>query len=167
MADQIHHKKTQLFIFLFTDKLTPAEIRQYMQQSINKLGSLASKYLKTQLVKAESDHLERFKKNLENDQRHELMLIRLASVNKELAKGLYLNNTIQRYGQLDNDLEQLSRFQSEVGKELLTESVKTQASSYFITQLQLVITIILGLIIMILVITGKQVRIKQDKYKLN
>ena len=167
MADQIHHKRTQLFTFLFTDKVTADETGQYLQQRNRKLDSLIHKYEKTQLVKAESDHLQNFKKNLEKYQRDELMLIRSAAINKEVAKDLYLSSTIQLYDELDKDLVQLTRLQREVGKELLNESVKTQSSSYFITQLQFVITIILGLIIMILVITGKQVMIKQDKYKLN
>ena len=62
---------------------------------------------------------------------------------------------------------QLSQVQTQVGKELMAESKKSQASSSFITKLQLFIAIILGLVIMILILTDKQVLLKREKFNLN
>ena len=167
IANHIHNKRIQLFTFLFTNKLDENEIKLYLGNTNKSLDSLISKYERTHLVKAETDHLQNLKKNLKNFQRDEVMLINSAMLNKEVAKKLYLNNTTQLYDELDKDLGQLTKVQTEIGKELLSESLKSQASSSFITQLQFVITIILGIIIMILIMTGKQVMVKQEKYKLN
>jgi hypothetical protein len=61
----------------------------------------------------------------------------------------------------------LTQVQTEVGRELLKESQNSKSSSGLISQLQFAIAVILGLIIMILVITDKQVHIRQEKYNLN
>ena len=167
VGTHIHNKRNHLLTFLFTDKMSPAEIRSYLGNTNRKLDTLIQKYENTYLVKAESKHLQRLKKNLKDFQRDEQMLISSAALNKEVAKDLYLNTTARLNEELDNDLAQLTKVQREIGKELLAESVKSQASSNFFTQIQLVITIILGVIIMILVITGKQVMIQQEKYKMN
>lgn len=100
-------------------------------------------------------------------ERDELLLINAASESKDLAKTLYLNTTVQLYDELDKDLIELTRVQSEIGKELLAESMKSQLSSEFISRLQIIIAIILGLIIMILILTNKQVVLKQEKFNLN
>ena len=77
------------------------------------------------------------------------------------------DKTVKLYDEIDGDLIELTRVQTEIGKELLAESIKSQSSSSFISQLQIIIAIILGLIIMILIITDKQVLLKQEKYNLN
>lgn len=167
IANHIHNKRIQLFTFLYTNELNEKEIRLYLENTNSSLDSLISKYERTRLVKAETDHLQNLKKNLKDFQRDEVMLINSAMLNKEVAQNLYLSSTGKLYGELDKDLGQLTKVQSEIGKELLSESLKTQTSSSFITQLQFAITIILGIIIMILIMTGKQVMVKQEKYKLN
>lgn len=167
IADHIHNKRIQLFTFLFTSTLDEKEIRLYLDNSNKSLDSLISKYERTLLVKAETDHLQNLKKNLKNFQRDEVMLIKSARLNKEVARDLYLSTTLELYDEVDRDLGQLTKVQTDIGKELLSESLKSQASSRFITQLQFAITIILGIIIMILIMTGKQVMVKQEKYKLN
>ena len=167
IADHIHSKRNRLMTFLFTSTIKSDEITLYLKETNHELDSLINKYGKTYLVTAETNHLQSLKKNLKDFERDELMLISSAVIDKEVAKNLYLSTTINLYDELDKDLVQLTRVQTDIGKELLAETVKAQASSSFITQLQLVITIILGLIIMILVITGKQVMVKQENYKLN
>lgn len=167
IANHIHNKRMQLFTFLFTNQLAEEEIRLYLVATNKSLDSLINKYERTQLVKAETDHLQNLKKNLKDFQRDEVMLVNSATLNKEVAKELYLSTTLDLYDELDKDLGQLTRVQTDIGKELLSESLKSQASSKFITQLQFAITIILGIIIMILIMTGKQVMVKQEKYKLN
>ena len=167
MADHIHNKHHQLFTFLFTENITTYEIKQYLHKANADLDKLISKYENTYLVKAEYNHLERLKKNLKNYQRDELLLLSAAADNKAEAQKLYLNNTIGLFKELSADLMALTQVQTRIGKELLEESKKSKASSAFITQLNVAITIILGLIIIILLITNKQVMIKQEKFNLN
>ena len=167
ISDHIHTKRTKLVTFLFTGKISQDEISLALSSSNKQLDSLISKYENTYLVKAETNHLANLKKNLKTFERDELLLINAASENKEFAKTLYLNTTIQLYDELDKDLIELIKVQSEIGKELLAESVKSQLSSDFISRLQIMIAIILGLIIMILIITDKQVLLKQEKFNMN
>ena len=167
MADHIHSKQSQLVSYLFASDEGEAEVRKSLLTTNKSLDSLILKYGKTYLVDAENNHLQSLKQNLQSVKQDELMVINTANLHKEVAQKLYLNNMLPAYEKLNADLMQLSHLQTQVGKELLSESRKSQASSDFITQLQLAVTIILGLIIMILVITGKQVMVTQEKYKLN
>ncbi|MDP2413906.1 MCP four helix bundle domain-containing protein [Daejeonella sp.] len=167
ISSHIHTKRNKLVTFLFTGKISQKEISIALSSSNKQLDSLISKYENTHLVKAETNHLQNLKKNLKTFERDELLLINAASENKELAKTLYLNTTVQLYDEMDKDLIELTKVQSEIGKELLAESVKSQLSSDFISRLQIIIAIILGLIIMILILTDKQVVLKQEKFNLN
>jgi hypothetical protein len=167
IADHIHSKRNQLFTYLFTDKISRTEIDAFIQEENAKMDKLISKYESTYLVKAESNYLSSLKKNIRDYRRDELLLITTADKDKEAAKNLYLSTTVHLYNELNKDLMRLTQVQTQVGKELLTESKKSESSSGFITQLQFVIAIILGLVIMILVITDKQVHIRQEKYNMN
>ncbi|MGV3684255.1 MAG: MCP four helix bundle domain-containing protein [Daejeonella sp.] len=167
IADHIHSKRNQLFTYLFTDKISSTEINRFIGEENLKMDKLISKYENTYLVKAESNYLSSLKKNVRDYRRDELLLIKTAEENKEAARDLYLSTTVHLYNDLNKDLMRLTQVQTRVGKELLTESKKSESSSTFLTQLQFVIAIILGLVIMILIITDKQVHIRQEKYNLN
>lgn len=167
ISGHIQNKRNTLFNYLFTDNLSKEEIRAKLNSSNQMLDTLISKYENTFLVKEETNYLANLKKNLKTFERDEILLINASLESKDLAKTLYLNTTLKLYDKLDKDLLELTRVQSEIGKKLLTEFVKNQSSSGFITQLQIIVAIILGIIIMILIITDKQVILKQEKYNLN
>lgn len=167
ISGHIHDKRNKLVGFVFTENMNAEEIKKSINTSNAELDKLISKYEKTYLVKTETNHLQHLKKNLKLFERDEMLLISTALENKEVARNLYLNTTAKFYDELDKDLIELTRVQSEIGKELLAESIKSQASSEFISRIQLIIAIILGLVIMILIITDKQVLLKQDKFNLN
>lgn len=167
IADHIHGKRNQLFTFLFTDNISQVEIEKYIKEENLKLDKLISKYQSTYLVKSESNYLNSLKRNLRDYRRDEMLLIQTAKDDKETARNLYLNTTDHLYNDLNKDLMRLTQVQTQVGRELLRESQNSQATSGFISQLQFATAIILGLVIMILVITDKQVRVRQEKYNLN
>jgi hypothetical protein len=167
ISGHIQTKRNKLVSFLFSDHINSDEIRTVLSSENKQLDTLINKYENTYLVKAETNHLQNLKKNLKIFERDELLLISAAAESKEFAINLYLNTTVKLYDEIDKDLIELTRVQSEIGKELLAESVKSQSSSSFISQLQIIVAIILGLIIMILIITDKQVVLKQEKYNLN
>lgn len=167
ISGHIQNKRNKLVSFLFTDKISVEEIKNVLSLENKQLDTLINKYEKTYLVKAETNHLQNLKKNLKIFERDELLLINASLDNKEFAKNLYLNTTVNFYENIDQDLILLTQVQTQIGKELLAESSKSQSSSSLISQLQIVVAIILGLIIMILIITDKQVILKQEKYNLN
>lgn len=167
VADHIHNKRHQLFTFLFTENISSEQINLLLQKANTDLDQLISKYEHTHLVKDETNHLARLKKNLENFQRDELMVLAVAEHSKEAAKKMYLNNITPLYDKLNHDLVQLTQVQTRIGKELLEESISSKTSSTLISKLQVAVTIILGLIIMILLVANKQVLLKQEKYTLN
>jgi hypothetical protein len=167
IADHIHGKRNELFTFLFTDGRTADEIRHYLAKENANVDKLIAKYENTHLVSIESSYLTSLKKNIQDFRRDELILIKSAEENKEAAKNIYLQTTVHLYDEMSKDLMKLAQVQTLVAKELMKESQGSQSSSEFISQLQFVIAVILGLIIMILVITDKQVLIRQEKYKLN
>jgi hypothetical protein len=167
ISGHIQSKQNNLVLFLFTDNMSAKQINATLLSENQNLETLINKYEKTYLVRAETNHLQHLKKNLELFKRDELLLVDAALKNKDFARNLYLNNTVKLYDELDQDLIELTQVQSQIGKELLAESIKSQSSSGFITQLQIIVAIILGLVIMILIITDKQVLLKEEKFKLN
>jgi hypothetical protein len=167
ISGHIQTKRNKLVSFLFTDKMTDEEIKKVLSSENKQLDDLITKYENTFLVKAETNHLQNLKKNLKTFERDELLLINASLENKVFARNLYLNSIVKFYDIIDQDLILLTQVQSKIGKELLTESNKSQSSSSLISQLQIVVAIILGVIIMILIITDKQVILKQEKYNLN
>jgi hypothetical protein len=167
ISGHFQNKRNKLVSFLFTDKISVEEIKYVLSLENKQLDTLINKYQKTYLVKAETNHLQNLKKNLKIFERDELLLINASLENKEFARNLYLNTSINFYENIHQDLILLTQVQTQIGKELLAESRKSQSSSSLISQLQIVVAIILGLIIMILMITDKQVILKQEKYNLN
>lgn len=167
ISGHIHDKRNKLVSFIFTETMNAEQVKKSISSTNDELDKLISKYEKTHLVKTETNHLQNLKKNLKLFERDEILLINAALENKEVGRNLYLNTTVKFYDELDKDLIELTRVQSEIGKELLAESIKSQASSEFISRLQIIIAIILGLIIMILILTDKQVVLKQEKFNLN
>lgn len=167
ISGHIQTKRNKLVSFLFTDEMKIEEIKKVLSSENKQLNVLITKYEKTYLVKAETNHLQNLKKNLKTFERDELLLINASKDNKEFARNLYLNTSIKLYEIIDQDLILLTQVQTQIGKELLAESIKSQSSSSLISQMQIVVAIILGLIIMILIITDKQVILKQEKYNLN
>lgn len=167
IADHIHNKRNQLFTYLFTEDISAGDINLFITRENAKLDKLIYKYENTYLVKAEAVHLSSLKKNIRDYRRDEQLLIKTAGYDKGTAQELYMNTTVHLYNELNKDLMRLTQVQTEVGRELMKESKNSQTSSSFISQLQFIIAIILGLIIMILVITDKQVLVKQEKYNLN
>jgi len=75
------------------------------------------------------------------------MLNKVYSENEGFAINVNLKITVKLYDKLNKDLIELTRLQSEIGKELLIEDVKSQSSSNLILPLQIIITIVLNLII--------------------
>ena len=167
ITGHVQNNRHQLFMYLFTESISHEQITEYLKTSSKELDHLIRKYETTHLVKAETNRLIRLKKNLENFQRDVLMVVAAAEHDKETAKKMYISSLSVIYDQLSQDLYHLTHVQTSVGKELLTESINSKASSTLITKLQIVITIILGLIIMILIITNKQVLLRQEKYTMN
>lgn len=167
IADHIHDKRNELFTFLFTDELSADELRVYLSKESAKVDTLISKYENTHLVSDETNHLSSLKKNIRDFRRDELILIKTAENDKAAARNIYLNTTVHLYDEMNENLMKLAQVQTLVGKELLKESQSSQDRSEFISHLQFIIAVILGLIIMILVVTDKQVLIRQEKYNLN
>jgi hypothetical protein len=167
IANHIQDKRQQLFSFLFRDSVSQEVLASSLKTTDAKLDTLINKYENTFLVKTETNYLAHLKKNLQDFRKEEQALIMTYLKDEEKAKSLYLNRTILVYDELNKDLIQLTQVQTQVGKELMAESRKSQASSSFITKLQLFIAIILGLVIMILILTDKQVLLKREKFNLN
>lgn len=167
IGNHIQDKRHYLFSFLFRDNISQQTAIKYLKATDAKLDTLINKYENTFLVKTETNYLAHLKKNLQDFRKEEQALIMTSLTDKEKAKSIYLNRTIYVYDELNKDLMQLTQVQTQVGKELMAESKKSQASSSFTTKLQLFIAIILGLVIMILILTDKQVLLKREKFNLN
>ncbi len=166
LSDHIQDKRNLLsdHLFLHTGQ------NNFKEQSagIDKnLDSLIGKYQKTYLVAAESAYLARLKQHLQDLKGRERHVDALRAKDPEEARRYYTYNMLPVYRALSLDLRKLISVQTEVGKELLDESVRSRSSSEMLSSLQLVISIILGIMIIVLVMTNKQMPVKQENYHLN
>lgn len=167
IANKIDNRRHELLLFLHTNTSDSEKIQNFMKQTDSEIDNLLSKYEKTQLVKAEADHLVDLKVKLNNFRRDEKLLLAAALDNKETATRLYLSSTLPLFHELNNHLMELMGVQTEVGKNLLKDSLGISSSTDFISNLQIVIAIILGLMIVTLVATNKELVVKSSNFRMN
>lgn len=167
LADKIDNRRHELLLFLHTETSDPQQIKNYIGHTDSEINALLKKYENTHLVRAESEHLRDLKVKLGNVRRDEKLLLAAASDNRETAAKMYLNSTLPLFQELSNHLMELIRVQTEVGKDLLKDSQSISSSTDFISSLQIVIAIILGLMIIILVTTSKEFVVKSSDFRMN
>lgn len=149
-----HHEKLNLVLLL--------------QQYDNKMYKLIDKYEKTYLVEEELTFLNRFKQKVADYKLVENKIIALYGQHRA-AEALVLY-TASGKPALDNTIKQLSdltTIQSAVGRKLVSDSQGIVAMSNFLSHLQLVLAIVIGVIITNLVVSSKVINQPQAKFKWN
>jgi hypothetical protein len=168
LSENLHSKQTVLEKFLYQNSYNASELEATLQASNIKIGLLINKYEKTYLVDEESVFLKNFKKSIADFSTVEQQMLSLSKAGGK-AEALRLYER-QGRGQLEATIIQLSdlnTIQSAVGGKLVSDTKGIVATSNFLSNLQMVLAIIIGVMITSLVVSSKIISQSQAKFKWN
>lgn len=168
LSENLHNRQLAMEQFLFRSEGNYNQLKTQLNKFDDKQLDLIAKYEKTYLVDEESLFLERFKKNISDYAALESKILSLTAANKK-AEAVNLYETAGRHS-LENTIRQLSdltTIQSSVGNKLLNDTKGIVATSNFLSNLQLVLAIIIGLMITALIVSSKVINQPQAKFKWN
>ncbi|WP_134088769.1 MCP four helix bundle domain-containing protein [Olivibacter sp. XZL3] len=170
MTEHLYAKK--FLIFQFLNDSTPsttslAQLAKRMEQHNRLIDSLLNKYEKTYLVDQEKRYLEEFKKQLNHYIALEGQFFKDSSLglSQRIATyktdgGIALDRTLER-------LSALERLQTQVGRDLMSDAQFVMSGTRFFSTLQLILSIVIGIMVVVLVLESKSVIKKKQPFDLN
>lgn len=140
-------------------KSPPSTTRQELRFHEQQTDSIIQAFEETFLVKKESKSLKELKKHLVHYHDLELEVLATGQPSK-------LQDIHRLYGLIRGELHELSRIQTHVGQELLTETQHITSSAGMVSHLQVLALIITCLIIQAFILASKAIRspIKQKHH---
>lgn len=168
LAEVSYQKRDQLETYLKSSDPSTLLIGKQLARQNERIDSLISKYEKTYLVDEELLHFNGLKVNLEEYLALEKKIISLATQDtKGAALSAFYTQAIESHHKMMDHLSQLTRIQSNVGASLVSSLKNDVAKSDLISNLQLIVCIITGLLIIAIVFAAKVTSVKSNKYNLN
>jgi Four helix bundle sensory module for signal transduction len=170
ISEKLYTKRLLLETFIYSDnnKLTTNQLNEKLRASDREIDTLLAKYEKTFLVKNEKNRLTELKvKLLENKVLEKNILINANSFSKPTLRKMYENTFDQSFLGISTLLSQLTKIQTTVGEELKNESQKIVSGTNLYSNMQLVLAIIIGILIVSIVFASNVMNIRNDKYNLN
>lgn len=167
LSENLHNRQLAVENLLFRTGTDSREVKRSIGQYNQKMQSLISKYEKTFLVDEELIFLEKFKKNIAAYSTLENQILTLSATNKVEALSLYENEGRIALKNTLSQLSDLTTIQSTVGTKLINDTKGIVATSNFLSDLQLVLAIVIGLMITVLVVSSKIINQPQAKFKWN
>ncbi|WP_199117873.1 MCP four helix bundle domain-containing protein [Pedobacter sp. ASV28] len=170
ISEKLYTKRLLLETFIYSDnnKLTTNQLNEKLRACDREIDTLLTKYEKTFLVKNEKNRLTELKvKLLENKVLEKNILINANSFSKTTLRKMYENTFDQSFLGISTLLSQLTKIQTTVGEELKNESQKIVSGTNLYSNMQLVLAIIIGILIVSIVFASNVMNIRNDKYNLN
>lgn len=170
MTEHLYAKK--FLMFQLVNDSTPstatlAQLARQMEQHNRQIDSLLNKYEKTYLVDQEKRYLEEFKKQLNHYFVLEGQFFEVSSLglSQRIATyradgGVALDRTLER-------LSALERLQTQVGRDLMSDAQFVMSGTRFFSTLQLILSIVIGIMVVVLVLESKSVIKKKQPFDLN
>lgn len=170
MAERAYAKISLFEEALYTDhpSFSATDLNTKIAGLNTTIDSLVKKYEKTLLVKQEKEQLTALKKRLFATAEVEDNILKIANT-ESISAARQLYETIGRASSKKTiqQLSELMRIQTQVGKELLKDSEFMVSGSKLYSSLQVVLAIVIGILIVGLVFTSNVVSIRNDKFNLN
>lgn len=168
LAEVSYQKRDQLETYLKSSEPSTTVISNQLSRQNQKVDSLIGKYEKTYLVDEELLHFNGLKENLKEYLHLEKDIVDLSIQNsKEAALSEFYTRAIVSHHKMMNHLSQLTQIQSNVGASLVKSLKNDVAKSDLISNLQLIVCIITGLLIVAIVFAAKVTSVKSNNYNLN
>lgn len=169
LTDNLYRKHLLLERYLWTDKEVPLhEIAIQLDAHNAHIDSLVKEFEKTYLVEEETKSLGAFRNRIVEYASIEQTILNLCSTGQRAA-GIRLfeqegNVAFQR---TIIRLNELTRIQSSVGKELVRKSHSDALQSEFLSTFQICMVLIIGLIVLALIKEAKMINIGKQPFHLN
>lgn len=128
-------------------------------QSCNQeVGKMITDYKTTFFLEQEKVYLTEFENKLDQyNQLESRILSMTATGNNAVADSIYQADNRQRFNTTVNKLSQLNSIQSEIGKEMMTSTHRDVSGFLLLSQLEVVLIFLLGMLAMILIRAGKNI----------
>lgn len=157
--------------FLVDNHLNATAVDDQLNEKLSKhnttIDSLLKKYQQTFLVSKEKNHLIQLKGKLLANKNLEARILDI-SVNETAATRLEFNKTASKsYQEIFENLTALTKIQTKVGEELIKESKSIIAGTNIYSNIQLVLAVVIGILIVSIMFTSNVIKVKQEKFNLN
>lgn len=157
--------------FLIDNHLNAIETDKNLNEKLNKhdanIELLLKKYEQTFLVKFEKNHLIQLKNKLIENKTIEKTILNIP-LNATIETRLAFNKMISKsYQEIFENLTALTKIQTKVGEELIKESKSIIAGSNIYSNIQLVLAVVIGVLIVSIMFTSNVIKVNQEKYNLN
>ena len=155
----------------FNNPQKPEDLKDLGKQLMihnSAIDSLLTKYEHTFLVAAEQQYLIGLKKNLNTNRSIENQLIQnQENFSQTQTKAIYHDSLHPSFLALANNLSHLTKIQSVVGEELIREAKSISAGSQLYSSIQLILSILIGILIIGILSTSNVIKINSEKFNLN
>jgi hypothetical protein len=143
-------------------------LKQQLSRYNHNIDSLLKKYEKTYLVQQEKVQLKDLKQNLRAILLMEQNLVSNIYNNQaSAALQLYESEGKILFGTATRHLTKLMDTQKQVGDQIIEQTEKIVSGTKIYSNLQLVLAILIGILIVSILFTSNVVNLKNDKYNLN
>jgi len=166
LSDNLYKKRLAIQQLSSNNETERPEVAASLTRHNASMDSLIHDFETTYLVDAESAHLNDFKEQLTAYNRLEQSCLEAEAVH--FTNDSSYQHLVETFDVLRQDLIKLSGIQTTVGKELTTGSLHNISNVYLISNFQIAMVIIIGLVIQILILTSKVVRPRlRQKHRMN
>lgn len=157
--------------FLIDNYLNATTVDDQLHEKLTKhnttIDSLLKKYEQTFLVKNEKNHLIQLKGKLVASKNLEAKIV-IIPANASAVTRLAFNKTASKsYQEIFENLTALTKIQTKVGEELIKESKSIIAGTNIYSNIQLVLAVVIGILIVSIMFTSNVIKVKQEKFNLN
>lgn len=143
-------------------------LAQKLQFHTQRIDSLVGKFEKTYLVKDELASLRAFQKRHAEYVRVEQEILRLGKAdNRSVGLSLFASQGDVLFEKTMVRLRELTQIQSSVGQELFKESHRDVLKFVFLSTIQIIMVIVIGLIVIGLIRSSKIINTKSEPFHLN
>lgn len=157
--------------FLVDSHLNSAEVDATLAQKLAKQNTnidlLLKKYEQTYLVKLEKNQLKQLKTKLIENKAIEKTILQIPSNATTETKLNFNKIASQSYQEIFENLTALTKIQTKVGEELIKESKSIIAGSNLYSNIQLVLAVVIGVLIVSIMFTSNVIKVKQENFNLN
>lgn len=168
LSEHLYGKRFLAEQFLRSQNLQLTELTQELNEHNKNIKSLISRFEKTYLVNKEQEYLNNLRSKVQDYNQIEKKIIDLSSRgSKDAALALYESEGKKTHEATIKQLVLLTRIQTAVGGELIKDSNGKVATASMISSLQIVLSIVTGLIILSLIFASKITNGKEQNFHLN
>lgn len=170
IAEHLHAKRFLFLVFVTDQQPTMVKLERLVEQAKQHrtaIDSLLLKYGRTYLVADEKVYLTSFKKRLGDYRIVEEQLLTASAENLQAGVSAYVRVGEAALEEAIKELAALEKLQTRVGKELMADAQFVISGTRFFSTLQLILSIVIGIMVVVLVLESKSMIKNKQPYNLN